>query len=167
MKNHNLWITATIVAVCSIAPSVTATVQAAPGAKEVFQPLYSQLDRATVNKDLAAVAAIYSPDYIGVKESGEKYNFDHVREGMLKLFAKYKTIRSKTVVQSAMVVRNGATIVTHYHGAYIRDSNVPGQEVTITVDAVARDYWVKLPNGWKLKQERHLSSHQARSASAV
>ncbi len=165
MRSHSSWSIVVVVLGCLLTLLIGA--RAAPDAKWTFQSLYSQLDQATVNKDVNAVISIYSPDYIGVRENGEKYGFDHMRDGTLKLFAKYKAIRSKTVVQSAVVEKNGATVVTHYHGAYIRDSDVPGQEVTITVVSVDRDYWVKSSGGWKLKQERHLSSHQTRNVSAV
>lgn len=147
--------------------ALLATAQAAPDAKQTFQPLYDQLDKANANKDSNIILSMHSPDYLTFDAKGEEHNLDHVREGMLKTFEKYKTIHFKTVVRSAKVVKDGAAVVARTQGILIRDSSVPGQEVTITTDEMDRDYWIKSPDGWKLKQERTLSFHQTRNGVAV
>jgi len=165
MKNHSLWTLAIMVIGSSMA--LSAAVQAAPDLKRTFQPLYDRLDKANANKNSNIILSMHSPSYLTFDEKGEKHNLDHVREGMLELFAKYKIIHFKTVVQSATVAKGGAVIVAHTQGILVRDSSVPGQEVTITTDEGDRDYWIKSPDGWKMEQERTLFFHQTRNKVAV
>lgn len=131
--------------------------QAAPDAKRTFQPLYGRLDKAYGSKDVNAIFSNYLPDYISIKPTGEQRNIDDVRSGTLKIFAKYKTVHSDSTVQSAKVVKKGATIIVRTITSVARTGDTPGQDLKFGLDEIDRDYWVHLPAGWKLKQERVLS----------
>jgi|GEM_PF-2665006 len=142
-------------------------VQAAPNAQPAFQALYDREDMANANKDANALLSSFSPDYVAFDARGEEHHYDQVRDGMLKLFAKYKSIRVKTVVQSVKLAQNSATVVARAHNILVHDGDSPGQEVKVTSDETDRDFWIRTPSGWKLKQERVLSLHSTRDVMAT
>jgi len=155
MKNNNFQSVSVFVMGCLVALLIAA--QAAPDARQTFQPLYKRWDKANINKDLDIALSNHSPNFLFISESGKQLDLDAVRANLLKNFDKYKAIHSKTVVQSVKVVKDGATVVVRVHLSVTRDSDTPGQEVTFTTDEVDRDYWVESASGWQLKQERVLS----------
>ena len=141
--------------------------QAAPGAKQTFQSFYTRMDKADAAKDADTIWSFYAPNYAFIDDKGEPQGLATLRKNMDTINARYKTVHTKTTVQSVKITHEGAMVVSHVSSVLVRDSDTPGQEVKITVDETDRDFWIKTAGGWKLKQGRVLAVNKAKDIGAA
>ena len=143
------------------------TAQADPDTKEAFQSLYSGADRGLANKDVEAVIAIYSPDYLYSDGKGKQHGYPSLRENVERLVVRYKSLNSKTVVESVKKISTGMIVLTHQKIIRIRDDAQTGKQVVVVTNESDRDFWVHTDDGWKLRQEKVLSQHATRNGVTV
>ncbi len=130
--------------------------------KQTIQSLYDDQNTAIVGSDIDGVMIPYAEDGIFLNDlkGTESQGLAGVRRGWLDLMTlpNKKVTASNTTIKEIIVNKayNGATVLTLAHSDLTGKSK-SGKTYITGIEILARQFWAKTDDGWRIKQERILS----------
>jgi ketosteroid isomerase-like protein len=121
----------------------------------IIQNNYNQINAAFVRKDIKGATALFTQDYISISPEGEKKTLEEFRSYYNTLFNKFKIklTSNKTTIKDLAVNPNGIDVGI--------EQNIEGMVAgtnKIVINQTSRNFWLKTPQGWRLKESKILTS---------
>lgn len=128
-----------------------------PSARREIQAIYNKIDAAAMRKDVDGVYDFDSDDYTLIDSKGHVREPSEGRQEFEQALEVVDSIKAASVIQSFVGTGDEATVTVKEHMVARVANNANGRAIRITAGDVARDHWVKTPDGWRRTRTRILS----------
>ncbi|MCS6777403.1 MAG: nuclear transport factor 2 family protein [Chloroherpetonaceae bacterium] len=139
-----------------------------PNARKEIEAAYRQLAQALQRKDLPGAMRFYLPDYTRFDASGTRFHRAQFKQALTRV------LRSQRAVQEMrfriLTFRAHHTTATVTARAYLRaqvvamdgrERPVAGQTYAMAATWPFREFWVRTPQGWRIRTTRLLAPTRA------
>jgi ketosteroid isomerase-like protein len=118
--------------------------------RRALEEQYAKIAQANINKDLAALLALRTPDFSVRMPNGETWSFERSADYSRRAFEQVQSTISLTNTIETLTV-NGDEAIAVVHQQWSRLQMKKGQLRRVDTSAVQRETWVRTAAGWKLK----------------
>ncbi|HZO87155.1 MAG TPA: nuclear transport factor 2 family protein [Chthonomonadaceae bacterium] len=143
----------TLYAALALAPLATA--DATADARKAIQTAYNQANAAMARKDVNGGLAHFAPDFEAVTRNGKKIMLPQIRQ-QLQQITMMQSIRAKSTIQKFRLKGNQAVVTVKEHADLTGVNPQNKQKLTMSIDSVSEDTWVKSGKGWLQKRSKSL-----------
>jgi hypothetical protein len=137
--------------------AVNGKTDAVSDARKAIQSAYDKIAAATVKRDIQGMYASHSPDYVTIREDGEKLTLKVEKEQNEVALRYVKSAKIKFVIKTFRLKGKVATVTcaAHSETVFIHPETHKVMSPSID-DGVEQDTWVKTDKGWLLTVSRPL-----------
>lgn len=123
-----------------------------------IQAAYNKRDAALNRFDIEGYIASYGKNYKNVTPGTHLKQVDQRRNALIKQLQHSDKLVRHDTVKSAIVYPDGVTVTVDSTTSTIPDVGQSTPEKVVTLHQTHRAFWVHTKMGWRIKQERLLSS---------
>lgn len=136
----------------------SADTAAAASVGQQIQKMYNKRDAALNHFDIEGYLAAYNANYLNVTSGSQLKKVDQKRNALITQLQHAQKLSRHDTVQSVILYSDGATVTVATVTTAIIGDPKSGQARTVTLHQSNRAFWVHTKMGWRIKQERTLSS---------
>lgn len=154
---RTLWLSAASLFVFAI-HLTPAPADASSNAIAQIQTAYNKRDAALNHYDIEGYIVSYGKNYKDVTPGTHLTQVDQRRNALIKQLQHSDKLVRHDTVKSAIVYHDGITVTVDSVTSTVADPANSGTSKIATLHQTHRAFWVRTKMGWRMKQERLLSS---------
>lgn len=140
----------------------------AQNARKEIEASYRQMAQALLRKDLPGILRFYLPDYTRLDTSGTRLHRMQFKQALLRVLRSQRAVREMRF--RILAFRAHRTTATVTARAYLRaqvmamngqEQPVPEQTYEMAATWPFREFWIRTPQGWRIRTTRLLAPTRA------
>lgn len=128
-------------------------------ARKAIEAIYAKDRAAMTRKDVDAIFANQTPDYVAISKAGKRLARDQANQ-MARQLTMAKTVDVKSRILSFSLKGDTATARTKTHIYATIMNPQTNKPMAATMDGLTEDTWVKRGGKWLIKQMREIQTSQ-------
>ena len=128
-------------------------------ARKAIETIYAKEQAALGRKDIDAVFAYQTPDYVAITKAGKRIPREQAN-AVGRQIGMMKTVKAQSRIISFALKGDTATARAKNHLFITTTNPQTNQPLTVTIEGVEEDTWVKRGGKWLLKQSKEITRTQ-------
>ena len=128
-------------------------------ARKAIEGIYAKEQAALGRKDIDSVFSYQTPDYVAITKKGKRIPRDQANQ-MGRQITMMQTVKANIRIMN-FALKGDTAVARAKNRVYLTTMNPQtNQPISVTVEGVEEDTWVKRGGKWLLKQSREITRSQ-------
>ena len=128
-------------------------------ARKAIEGIYAREQAALGRKDIDSVFSCQTPDYVAITKTGKRIPRDQANQ-FGRQITMMQTVKASSRIMS-FALKGDTALARAKNHIYLTTMNPQtNQPISVTIDGVEEDTWVKRGGKWLLKQSREITRTQ-------
>jgi hypothetical protein len=146
----------TLLAAGALTLSACALGDAASDARKAIQGLYNTDNAAAMRKDVNAIFAHTTPDYVATDKQGKKHTVAEAKTQLPMVFSMSKSIKAVSKIKTFKLSGSTASCTVDESVTIQLQNPQNNQTATMSIEETNADTWTKTAKGWMKKTSKSL-----------